>query len=348
MSARDAARQAFVEAAGMGGARAAPLAGDASQRRYLRLSTPTGSAVLMDAPSDRGEDVRPFVAVTEWLRALGLSAPEILACDPEQGFLLLEDLGDRLFARVCAQEPGREPTLYGAAVDLLAERQEHPPPRLGSGACTVALGVYETAVLLREARLAPEWYLAGATGTPPSRDLLATFDGLIGKAVAPVASARDVLVLRDYHAENLIWLPERSGAARVGLLDYQDALAGHPAYDLVSLLEDARRDTAPDLGAAMFRRYLSRRRDLDPEAFAAAYAALGAQRNLKIIGIFSRLCLRDAKPHYLDLIPRVWAHLMRDLSHPDLAALRAWVVRHMPAPEPGLRTDLARRAGVPA
>jgi hypothetical protein len=256
------------------------------------------------------------------------------------GFLLLEDMGDALYARVCADTPAAEPALYTAAVDLLAGLPPAPEAQV------LPLAPYDEAVLLREARLAVAWYLTGAAGTdvPPS-DLLAEFDALIAEAVAPVADARQAVVLRDYHAENLLWLPGREGAARVGLLDYQDALAGHPAYDLVSLLEDARRDTGPELRTAMLARYLAARPDLDPEPFRAACAVLGAQRNLKIVGIFARLCLRDGKQRYPALIPRVWAHLQRDLDHPGLERLRAWVHAHLPAPESAILATITRQPG---
>ena len=342
---RDAAIAAFLDSAGWGDATVAPLAGDASNRRYLRLSRPDGTAVLMDAPPERGEDVRPFLAVTQWLRGRDLSAPRTLAAEPSAGLLLLEDLGDDLFVRHVARRPAEEWTLYAAAVDLLAGLAGSPPPaRIGSGGAAMQLAPYDSAVLDREAGLFTGWWLPAVSTVSPG--MAADYAGLVAAATASVAGTRDVLVLRDYHAENLIWLPDRAGPARVGLLDYQDALAGHPAYDLVSLLEDARRDTAPELQAAMVARYLAARPELDPGAFRAAYAVLGAQRNLKIIGIFARLARRDGKPRYLALIPRVWRHLQRDLGHPALASLAAWLSRHAPAPEPAI---LARAgATVPA
>lgn len=335
---REAALHDWLRAHGHDPAALAPLAGDASNRRYLRH--PAG--VVMDAPPEKGEDTRPFLALTHWLRAAGHSAPEPRAADPGRGFLLLEDLGDNLFARVAGRVPEAE--LYGAAIDLLAALAALPPPaEIAHPHGTQPLAPYDAAVLEREAMLAPDWYLAAARGRP-AEGLRAEFAHLLAAATAAVAPARHVVVLRDYHAENLLWLPGRSGTARVGLLDYQDALAGHPAYDLVSLLEDARRDTAPELRAAMLARFLARTGQ-EPEAFRAAYAALGAQRNLKIVGIFARLCLRDGKPGYLRLIPRVWDHLMRDLAHPGLAPLAAWVARHLPPPEPALLAALAARAG---
>jgi aminoglycoside/choline kinase family phosphotransferase len=322
---RAAEIDAFLAAEGWHGARRAPLAGDASARRYERVTRGCDQAVLMDMAPGSGLEVGPFLAVTAWLRAGGLSAPEILGSDPALGLVLLEDLGDHLFARLCASEPERELELYAAAVDLIADLQRRPPP----GAW--APPPYDMAFLMREARLIVEWYLPAVTGQPVSADLAAEYEALTAAAFAPVADAR-VPVLRDYHAENLIWLPRRAGHARVGLLDYQDMVLGHPAYDVVSLLEDARRDTGAGLRGAMLARYLART-GADPEAFDAAAHVLAAQRNLKILGLFTRLCRRDGKPRYLGYLPRVWAHLARDLDHPALAPLARFVARHLPAPE---------------
>lgn len=330
----------FVAHAGCDPAGLIPLPSDASRRRYLRLDGPS-RRIVMDAPPDLGEDTRPFIAVTAWLRDQGLSAPEILASDPEAGFLLLEDLGDALFARHCQAEPDDEMGLYAAATDLLAHLSHIPAPEvLPTGH---PLAAYDADILVREARLVMDWYLP-VGGHVSSNDLCRTFDTLIGEATAIVARHNDTVVLRDYHAENLIWMPDRGSHARVGLLDYQDALAGHPAYDLVSLLEDARRDTAPALQEAMIQRFLDRT-GLDAQAFCAAYAALGAQRNLKIIGIFARLCLRDGRAHYPQMIPRVWAHLQRDLAHPALVDLARFVADHIPTPTSAIVKRLTDAVG---
>ncbi|WP_316015155.1 aminoglycoside phosphotransferase family protein [Roseobacter sp. HKCCA0434] len=325
MTDRDTRMHAFVAGTDWAGAQIALLAGDASNRRYMRVAGPR-AVVLMDAPPEKGEDVRPFVAVTQLLRARGLSAPEIIARDEDGGFLLLEDLGDDLYARVAATAD--ETTLYAAAVDLLGDLE---------GRGTEGLAPYDLSTILREARLLTDWYLTGA-GRACDAARIVAFEAAVARALLPHLSTRAV-VLRDYHAENLIWLPDRDGVGRVGLLDYQDALAGHPAYDLVSLLEDARRDTTEEMREAMIRRHLARS-GADEREFRAAYAAWGAQRNIKILGIFARLWLRDGKSSYLDLMPRVWDHLQRDLAHPDLAELRAWIERQVPAPEADLRETL--------
>lgn len=330
---RDQLARAFLREAGWGHPTIKLLAGDASNRRYLRIAADRGIAVLMDAPPERDEDIRMFVAVTEWLREQGYSAPRIIASDDDQGFLLLEDLGDDLYARHLESSPADEQILYAAAVDLLVECAGiEVPEAIGSN--KLVLKPYDMEVLEREALLLTDWWLPAASSKQVSTDLIDEYRALIHACLAPVSETRDVLVQRDYHAENLIWLPDRDGMAKVGLLDYQDALAGHPAYDLVSLLEDARRDTAPELRSAMIKRYLSARPELDAETFRRDYALLGAQRNMKIIGIFSRLCRRDGKPQYLNLIPRVWNHLMGDLSHPELSSLKEWILRWVPAPDP--------------
>jgi N-acetylmuramate 1-kinase len=321
----------FLAQEGWGWAKREPLAGDASARRYerLRRGGRLAGAILMDMPPESGLDVRPFLAVTAWLRAGRYSAPEVLGADRRRGLVLLEDLGDDLFAILCAREPKREAGLYGAAIDLLADLQRRPPPGADVG---WAPPPYDMALMLREARLIVEWYLPAATGRPAPPDLAAEFDALAEAAFAEVAAARQTAVLRDYHAENLLWLPRRAGHARVGMLDYQDMLVGHPGYDLVSLLEDARRDVSGELRAAMLARYFERS-GADPEAFGAAAHVLAAQRNLKIVGLFTRLCRRDGKPRYLGYLPRVWTNLAGDLAHPALARLGGFVARHFPPPE---------------
>ncbi|MBV0913494.1 aminoglycoside phosphotransferase family protein [Anianabacter salinae] len=321
---------AFLDRAGWGAATRSLLAGDASNRRYERLRLGDQRAVLMDAPAERGEDVRPFVAIARHLTACGLSAPQILAKDPQAGLLLLEDLGDDVFARVLERAPQDEPMLYRAAVDALLALHAAPLPG--------GVGAYDVALMTDKAALAYDWYLMGATGSVDTA-ALAAFRAETETVLAPMMRERQVLILRDYHAENLIWLPHRDGPARVGQLDFQDALIGHPAYDLVSLLKDARRDLAPDTEEAALAGMIARS-GADPDSFRAAYAVLGAQRNLRILGVFARLSLHFGKPHYVDLIPRVWSHLVTSLDHPSLAALRDRVLSDLPAPNPAILQTL--------
>ncbi len=335
MTDRSAAMQAFLAKAGWGAATRKALAGDASNRRYDRLVQPDGAtAVLMDAPPDRGEDIRPFVQIADFLSGCGLSAPEILAQDAPLGALLLEDLGDALFARLLPQDPGREPMLYEAAVDLLVHLHRYTPPTLET---------YDAPRMSSLAALALEWYAAGS-GNAVSQDDVAAFRAELETILTLYAAPTGVLIQRDYHAENLLWLPDRQGVARVGLLDFQDAMIGHPAYDLVSLLEDARRDVAPELADAMLARYVTAT-GADPDRFGAAYAVLGAQRNLRILGVFARLSLHFGKPAYVDLIPRVWGHLQNDLAHPALATLGPIVARALPPPTPDILLTLKAKCG---
>lgn len=324
---------AFLDAAGWRGADAVPLAGDASNRRYLRVRRGAESAVLMDAPPERGEDVRPFVAIARHLGRLGLSAPRVLAEDASGGLLLLEDLGDDLYARHLARDPAREADLYAAAVDVLLALHRHPAP--------ADLPAYDSRTMPEPGALALDWYVhdGDPDADPATRAALL---GALRDALAPFDAAPRVLVQRDYHAQNLLWLPHRTGAARVGLLDFQDAAAGHPAYDLVSLVEDARRDVSPEAARSCLARYAAGC-GIDAATLAAACAAMGAQRNLRILGVFARLSLHFGKPSYVDLIPRVWRHLQTDLRHPDLAPLAAWCAAHLPPPDPQRLTRLKDR-----
>jgi aminoglycoside/choline kinase family phosphotransferase/molybdopterin-guanine dinucleotide biosynthesis protein A len=322
----------FLARHGWADAERANLAGDASFRRYFRLAHEDDRRVLMDAPPPF-EDVRPFVAITGILKASGLTAPTIMGADLEAGFLLLEDLGDDRFSRVLTRNPDRDVPLYEAAVDCLLDlHAANPASSVDLGKDRYQVPPYDMDVLLREVALFVDWYLPALRREPLFGEERLSFMMLWRQALQTVEGARDALVLRDYHADNLMWLPDRQGSARVGLLDYQDALMGHPAYDLVSLLEDARCDVPPALAEAMVDRYLRARPDLDAEDFRAAYALLGAQRNAKIIGIFTRLYARDGKAAYLDLLPRVWGLLERDLAHPALADLRDRFDRAVPGP----------------
>jgi len=309
---------AFLAAHGWAGAEIRPLAGDASFRRYFRVHRADGAtAVLMDAPPAH-EDVGPFLTVAGHLLDRGFSPPRPLAIDRDKGLLLLEDFGDDRVGPLLQREPERERQIYEVAVDILA--------RLTAERAPADLPPYDQAAMRREVALFTEWYVP-ALGL--SVDEQAYFDAWseAWDDVLAVVENDPVLVLRDYHADNLMVLPD---ASRLGLLDFQDALAGHPAYDLVSLLQDARRDVAPPLEEAMIARFLDAAAAGDPDRFRAHYEILGAQRNSKILGIFTRLWRRDGKPHYLSLQPRVWAYLERNLAHPALAAVRAWFDANIP------------------
>lgn len=338
MISRQKAMAAFLAAQDIADTAPPMLAGDASPRKYYRALSNDGPLVVMDAPPP-GENVRPFMALSLYLGERGFSAPGILAADKAAGFLLLEDFGDASYSRVIKADPGREQPLYEAAVDLLVALQSEAVPQTGplwlavDGSERHALPAYDQALLLQEAALFTDWYLPALTGSGKA-GLAEDLAALLKPLLAPLFAAKQVLVLRDYHADNLMWLPARQGMARVGLLDFQDAVIGHPAYDLVSLLQDARRDVPAALEAAMIERFLEARRDagnaIDADAFRRAYALLGVQRNAKILGIFTRLWKRDGKVSYLDLMPRVWGLLERSLQHEDMAALSAFFDAHVP------------------
>ncbi len=325
---RRMAMAAFLDACGWGGAVPAPLAADASFRAYWRLRQDDRRAVVMDAPPPR-EDVGAYVSIAAILHGLGLSAPEIFAEDRAQGFLLIEDFGDDSYNRALAGGAD-EPALYALAVDTLVALQQavaaNGPAKLPP---------YDLTRLLDEAALLVDWYLPAVSGRPldPAlrEEYLTLWRGLLPLATEPFAPT---LVLRDYHIDNLMLLHDRAGVRRCGLLDFQDAVRGPPAYDLVSLVEDARRDVAPALREAMIARWLGAFPALDRRTFRMSAAVLAAQRNSKIIGIFTRLWRRDGKPGYLAHIPRVWRLLEQDLAAPALAPIGNWLDRHLP---PGAR-----------
>lgn len=325
-SERHAAMTDFLAAHGWAGVDPVRLAGDASFRSYYRLAGGSRRAVLMDAPPPL-EDVRPYVAVAQVLRRLGLSAPEIYAEDSERGFLLIEDFGDDTYTRLLAGGTD-EAALYALAIDTLLALQ-----RAVAAAGLPALPPYDDERLLTEAALLTDWYAPVVLGVPlpdaAREDYLACWRAALPDALV----AGPTLVLRDYHVDNLMLLPGRPGVRGCGLLDFQDAVTGPPAYDLVSLLEDARRDVSPALRDAMTERYLTAFPGLDRAAFVRSAAILAAQRNCKIIGIFTRLWRRDGKPAYLPHIARVWRLLEDDLRRePALRGVAEWLDHHLPVP----------------
>lgn len=307
----------FLASHGWAGAHVSPLAGDASFRRYFRVADGARRAVLMDAPPPH-EDPRPFITVAEWLAREGLSAPDILARDLDQGLLLIEDFGDARLRETLDAVPEREGELYAAATDLLVHLHARDP--------LTGLPPHGLDQWLGELSLFTDWYCP-ALGLEIDH---AGWDAAWRELLAPVEAdgLPRVTVLRDYHAENIMLLPQRGGVRALGLLDFQDALIGHPAYDLVSVLEDARRDVTPAVEAAMLARYADATGAND--AFARAYWALAAQRNTRILGVFTRLWQRDGKPGYKAFQPRMWGLLERDLAQPGLERLQDWFAANIP------------------
>ena len=308
----------FLAAHGFATARREPLRSDASFRRYVRLRGGPCPALLMDAPPPR-EDVPPFLHVASHLARIGLSAPEIIAADPARGFLLIEDFGQATMAD--ALDDGADPApLYGDAAATLAALHEAPPPAHLPPWGATRMAETAAATFL-------EWWWPETFGAPPSPAIVAAFHDAIRAMLAPFAASG--FVHRDYFPANLVPL-DRAGARRMGLLDFQDAAHGHPAYDLVSLVEDARRDVDPALREATIAAYLAHRPGLDEGAFRAAMAALAAQRHLRVAALWVRLARRDGKPGYLKHGPRCWALLARALEHDAAAPLRAFLDAHVP------------------
>jgi tRNA threonylcarbamoyl adenosine modification protein YjeE len=347
---RIAALRRFLAEAGFGEAGRLHMQGDASTRAYERLMRGGKSFILMNAPrrpdgppvrdgkpysaiAHLAEDVTPFIAIDRGLRARGLSAPEIIAADRDVGLLILEDLGRETI--VTGEPPAPIEERYQAAVDLLAAlHRERLPQVLSVGpGIDYQLPRYDLGAFLIEVELLVDWYLPrfnAAIGEAARQSYLALWHD----ALQPALNATPTWVLRDYHSPNLLWLPEREGIKRVGLLDFQDAQWGPAAYDVASLLQDARVDVPEKLEIALLSHYARARRDADARFdaghFAQLYATLAAQRASKILGIFARLDRRDGKPQYLRHMPRVWAYLQRALAHPALSPLKAWYRAHVP------------------
>lgn len=342
----------LLERAGFGQAERRRLQGDASTRAYIRLVLPGRTAILMNAPprpdgppvrdgrpysaiAHLAEDAKPFVAMARALRERGLSAPAVYAADIEAGLILLEDLGCEGVAHGDPPSPIFE--RYAAAIDALSHLHAQALPETLPVAPGVehALPPYDLDALTIEAELLLDWYFP-FHGIEASAAECEQFVGRWRAALIRAVEAPRSWTLRDFHSPNLLWLPERDGIARVGLLDFQDAVLGPNAYDVVSLLQDARVDVPEEMEIALLGRYAKARRaadaDFDPASFVALYSLMGAQRATKILGIFARLCRRDGKPQYIQHMPRVWRYLNRALSHPELAELKAWYDYHAPAP----------------
>jgi N-acetylmuramate 1-kinase len=345
--------RAFLDVSGFGDAYRMRMQGDASTRIFERLTLGERTFVLMNAPrrpdgppvrdgkpysaiAHLAEDIVPYVAVAAGLRDLGLSAPEILHADLDHGLIVMEDFGDE---RVVAGDPPAPiEARYTTAIDLLAalHGEELPVTLPVTSEFAYPLPAYDTDAFLIEAELLLDWYLpgAGATAMAAAR---AAFIRLWREALLPAIAAPPTWVLRDYHSPNLLWLAQRNGIARIGLLDFQDALIGPAAYDVASLLQDARVDVPEAMEMALLGRYVRSRlasdSDFDTAGFTRIYATLAAQRATKVLGIFARLNRRDGKPQYLRHMPRLWNYLQRSLEHSALAALKGWYATNVPAPD---------------
>ncbi len=321
----------FLKVCGWDLAARSPLAGDASPRRYERLTCPRSGAtvILMDAPPSDCGSQQQFVFLTRYLRSHELSAPEVYHANIEAGLLLLEDLGDDLLVRIARRGADSEWRSYEVAVDILAFLGQQQLPH--------GIPFYSASIQSDLAALSLDWYCASACGLSVSTDQRSEFTELMQRALGRLELAR--FIHRDFHAENLLWLPERQGLARIGILDFQNGSIGSQAYDFVSLIEDARRDVDACLRQHLTRRY-ARKAGIVVEDLEQHIAICGLQRNLRILGVFARLCLQDGKRHYANLIPRVWTHLENDLANSDASELVNFVRRHIPRPAPEVLTYL--------
>ncbi|HLY78309.1 MAG TPA: phosphotransferase [Caulobacteraceae bacterium] len=355
---RDALKAAFLAANGLGAARREKLPGDASTRLYERLHLADGGRrIFMDQPPSLETKPCPpeatpderrrlgynamarlaagrvdaFVACAAFLRGQGLSAPRIIAADPAQGLAVLEDLGDDLYASLISAGDDETP-LYDAAVDTLVQLHATAPPDLlqGDGSSWPLL-TYDSLVLQTGGLMFLEWWPKFVGIAPFSIDAEAEWEAFWAPIRARGEAGASVFCHRDYHAENLLWLPARPAAARVGLLDFQDALRAHPAWDFSMLLHDGRRDVSAEREAACLARYLAARPELDREQFLADYHALGALNVIRILFIFARQVAYFERPKYRALTPRMWGYLERCMTaSSELTPLRAWLDAYLP------------------
>lgn len=329
---RKTAREQFLLNNGWGDAAIDALPADMSFRRYFRLQDKNRRALLMDSPPDK-ENIRPYVRVDRHLIKMGLSAPQIEALDEETGFAIIEDFGNNTYNRLIASGASEWP-LYELAIDSLAALHKHPD------VTAVDVPTYDTEKLIHEVVELADWYYPARFGTAIGADARLRYVQAWETVFAHLPSAPDTLVLRDFHVDNLMILNGRAGVAKCGILDFQDAVLGHPAYDLVSLLEDARRDIPDELALAMRNRYNEQMSAMWGDGFDVWYAVLGVQRHAKVAGRFVRFLLRDGNPMYLKHIPRVMRLLTRSLGEPALEPVSAWFQEYLPDPLAPLPTTL--------
>jgi tRNA threonylcarbamoyl adenosine modification protein YjeE len=350
--ARLKALREFLDAAGYINAARKRMAGDASTRSYARLIRDDGIVILMNSPQrpdgaaiyngksysavvHLAENIKPFVAIDEGLRAAGISAPAIHHFDLDHGFLISEDFGDEGVIEGDPPRPIAE--RYEAATDVLAVLHGKTlPETLRLADQTYTIPAFDTEALLIEIGLMPEWYLPDRNA-PLSEAARADFFAMWRELLRKPLVAPKTWIIRDYHSPNLIWLADRTGIARVGVIDFQDTVLGPHSYDVVSLLQDARIDVPEALELTLLSRYIKARRtedaSFDPAGFAELYAIMSAQRNTRLLGTFARLNRRDGKPHYLRHQPRIWTYLQRSLAHPALGSLRNWYLANVPPPQ---------------
>lgn len=288
---------------------------DASYRVYYKIKNK--NLLLMDAPPNK-ENIKSYLKVANYLKYNEFSSPDILAEDIAGGFLLIEYLGNNLYTQILEGNPHQEEELYSAAVDVLLKLHKILPP-------DNLIPYYSDDMLMEEADRFIDWYIPILNGEAINKKLREEYQVIWKHLLQYPRYIPETMVHKDYHADNLIWLEKRNGLKRVGILDFQDAVIGSPIYDLVSLLEDARRDVSEEIVSKMINKYIIARDDIIRKDFLASYAILGAQRNLRIIGFCARKSVRDKNNSYLKLLPRVWSYVEKNLKHPLLFPLKAWM-----------------------
>jgi N-acetylmuramate 1-kinase len=317
----------FLKNSGISNYRSEKIKPDASHRSYTRIIVKDGSYMLMDAPPTK-EAVKPFIEVASFLVKNGLTAPKIFVSDEENGFLLLQDFGDYSFTKLLSgnteiSKDYTEQHLYGRAIDaLIALHKIKEKPNFP---------IFDEDMLIQESLQFIDWYIAVLHNEKLPKKDRDEFTIILKHALQYTKNLAPVVVLKDYHADNLMWLHEEFGLKKLGILDFQDAAFGSPAYDIVSLLEDARRDVGPDTTHIMINKYLKAFPSISRKDFLASYAIMGAQRNLKIIGFCARQAAENNNQYYLSLLPRVWGHLYNDLKNPLLLLLKEWMVKIVPS-----------------
>jgi N-acetylmuramate 1-kinase len=326
---REGLKTEFLNNSELGKFERLPIKNDASYRQYERILKANGeSLIFMDAPPEK-EKVQPFIQVSDFLINNDISAPKIFKSDIPKGFLLLEDFGNDSYSNILAgksivSEELDEELMYEKAMDALIHLHKIPTNK-------IALNLYDESSLIKESMRFIDFYVSILNGEKLNKKMQEEYVLILKHLISSVKIMGNVVVLRDYHVDNLMWLEDRAGHRKVGMLDFQDAIIGSPVYDIVSLLEDARRDVSPELREKMIKRYLKAFPQHFHKDFSAACAIYGVQRNLKIIGTFARLASVYKKPDYLTLLPRVWRHINNDLKHPLLLPLKNWLNQIVPA-----------------
>ncbi|MFN7039086.1 MAG: aminoglycoside phosphotransferase family protein [Alphaproteobacteria bacterium] len=318
MSDREKIRENFLKVNNINNSNIELLPADASFRNYYRIKEGKNSFILMDAPPDKEPNTGIFVKVSEFLNDNGFSAPKIIKADLKKGFLLLEDLGNNSFNKILEEDNSKGELLYSYAIDVLLKLHSISVP-------DAILPYYTDDLILKELNRFIEWYIPVLNGEVISKKLQEEYEVVWKHLLQYARQIPETTVLRDYHVDNLMWLEDRENIRKVGLLDFQDAIVGSPVYDIVSLLQDARREVSEEITQAMITKYLTAKPDILRKDFLASYSILGAQRNLRIIGNFARKSVRDKNSNYLKFLPRVWSNIEKNLKHPLLFPLKAWL-----------------------